>query len=304
MSTLRSRSIRLAALFPALCAVQMVSLLCSNQKALAADSAGLRVIDPCCELAVDPKGVDVKNPRLFWKVASDERGQLQKAYEILVATSPEVLGKDQGDLWDSGKVNSDQTDYIRYAGTALKSSQDVFWKVRAWDKDGKPTEWSEPAKWTMGLMEPGDWKGVWINSPTPAESILIRHSFNVGPGLKRAIVNVSGLGQYELTFERCSCGKRSAHAGLVGLQKDDSLQHARCHAVASRRSKRDRHLSRQRHLQRRTHARPIYQIQRLARRAAGHPASSTRIRQRHDTIRRNRRHLANAARAGDVWQYL
>ena len=65
------------------------------------------------------------------------RGERQTAYQILVASSAERLANDQGDLWDSGQVESDETIHIPYAGQRLRSSQQVFWKVRVWDKDGQ-----------------------------------------------------------------------------------------------------------------------------------------------------------------------
>jgi alpha-L-rhamnosidase len=104
----------------------------------------------------------------------DERGQRQTAYQILVASSRENLDKDIGDLWDTGKVNSDET-LVVYAGKPLRSEMECWWKVRVWDKDGNPSEWSEPARWTMGLLEPSDWKGKWIgyDEPAPWEERLL-----------------------------------------------------------------------------------------------------------------------------------
>ena len=79
-------------------------------------------------------------PRLFWKLTSDSHGDKQIAYEILAASSAELLTQDKGDLWSSGKVKSEETIHIRYAGQPLKSSQQVFW-VRAWDKDRNVSAW-------------------------------------------------------------------------------------------------------------------------------------------------------------------
>ena len=139
--------------------------------------AGLRVTSLRCEYRVNPLGIDVPQPRLSWVVEAtnpDERGQRQTAYQILVASSRENLDKDIGDLWDTGKVNSDET-LIVYAGKPLRSEMECWWKVRVWDKDGNPSEWSEPARWTMGLLEPSDWKGKWIgyDEPAPWEERLL-----------------------------------------------------------------------------------------------------------------------------------
>src|ERR1051326_1717232 len=108
-------------------------------------ASSLRVTDLKCEYATDPLGVDLAQPRLFWRVASDERGQRQTAYRILVASSAENLTQNRGDLWDSGRVDSDATTQIRYAGNTLASSEKVFWKVESWDREGAESGWSAPA---------------------------------------------------------------------------------------------------------------------------------------------------------------
>jgi hypothetical protein len=154
-----------------------------------------------CNYAVNPLGVDSPNPRLFWELESSVRGQRQTAYQILVASSGKNLAHDNGDLWASGKVVSDETVQIPYAGAALKSSQQVFWKVRVWDQDGKVSAWSKPAVWTMGVLQNSDWQAQWINAvDTNVPSLLLRREFSVKPGLQRALVNICGLGQYELTL--------------------------------------------------------------------------------------------------------
>ncbi len=153
-----------------------------------------------CEYAVNPMGVDAPNPRLFWTVESKERGQKQTAYEILAASSPELLAQDKGDLWDSGKVASEETIQIPYVGRPLESSQPVFWKVRVWDANGSRSAWSCPAGWTMGILKPSDWNAKWIAGATNWETVLLRREFVVKPGLKRALIHVCGLGQYELSL--------------------------------------------------------------------------------------------------------
>jgi hypothetical protein len=169
--------------------------------------ASFQVADLRTELATNPLGIDVPAPRLGWKVASDERGQKQTAWRVLVASRPEELAADRGDLWDSGRVDSDQTTFVSYAGKPLASSQQVFWKVRSWDREGNPSAWSAPATWTMGLLAPEDWRGAWIAAPAATESLLARGEFTVRPGLKRALVHATGLGQYELYFNGRKAGE-------------------------------------------------------------------------------------------------
>ncbi|HZL80048.1 MAG TPA: glycoside hydrolase family 78 protein [Candidatus Limnocylindrales bacterium] len=159
-----------------------------------------------CEYAANPTGVDIASPHLFWKLESNERGQLQTAYQILVASNADALARNNGDLWDSGRVRSAATLQIAYAGKTLKSSQQVFWKVRVWDKSRKVSAWSEPATWTMGILSDADWQAKWIASPTNCETLLLRRQFTVKPGLRRALIHVCGLGQYELTLNSSKVG--------------------------------------------------------------------------------------------------
>ena len=154
-----------------------------------------------CDYAVNPLGVDAAAPRLFWQLASHEQNEKQTACEILAAASEKNLARDQGDLWSSGKILSDETIQIPYAGKKLESFQQIFWKVRAWDADGKVSAWSQPATWTMGPLNSSDWHAQWIGAAdTNIPSLLLRREFSVKPGLKRALINLCGLGQYELTL--------------------------------------------------------------------------------------------------------
>ncbi len=131
----------------------------------AVDGAGhLRATDLRCEYLHDPLGVEERSPRLGWVVHSDRRGEVQTAYRVLVASSSERLARDQGDLWDSGKVISSETTHVVYEGRPLASRQACFWKVRAWDRDGEAGEWSEAAHWEMGLFAPEDWTAEWIEA--------------------------------------------------------------------------------------------------------------------------------------------
>ncbi len=172
-----------------------------------AHAAGLTAAELRCDYAVNPLGVDSPNPRLFWTVASPERGQKQTAFQILVASSPALLKNDQGDLWDSRKVDADETAQVPYAGQPLKSSQEVFWKVRVWDMNERVSAWSKPAAWTMGLLNPNDWQAKWITAlSTNFETLLLRRDFTVKPGLKSALIHVCGLGQYELTLNGKKAG--------------------------------------------------------------------------------------------------
>ena len=123
-----------------------------------------------CEYRVDPLGIEEPAPRLSWIVESGERGQRQTACRLLVASSEKLLGKDQGDLWDTGKVASDETIGTPYQGQPLVSQQRCFWKMKVWDKDGRESPWSKPATVVDGPAQPGDWKAEWIGYDQPRQT--------------------------------------------------------------------------------------------------------------------------------------
>lgn len=118
-----------------------------------------------CEYMAEPLGIDAPAPRLQWKLEAPEntRGVRQSAYQILVATSQNLLSEGKADLWDSGKVEGDQNAHVVYAGKPMVSRLACHWKVRVWT--GKQASaWSKPAVWEMGLLEEDDWSAKWINA--------------------------------------------------------------------------------------------------------------------------------------------
>jgi len=153
-----------------------------------------------CEYHKYPLGIDAMAPRLSWILESRVRSQKQTAYQVLVASSESLLRQDKGDLWDTGRVESDQNNQISYTGSQLVSEQRCFWKVRVWDKDGKVSAWSKSSGWTMGLLQPGDWKAKWIGVAKVDKDSMpcFRKSFNINKLVKRATVYVTAAGLYEL----------------------------------------------------------------------------------------------------------
>ena len=182
------------------CQIAAVTMLCCIPAAFATHITNLR-----CEYRENPLGIDVEKPRLSWIMRDEDwrtaaRGQKQTAYQILVASSEELLKKDKGDRWDSGKRVSDQSIQVEYAGKPLGSRQRCCWKVRVWDKDGKPSPWSQPARWTMGLLRPDDWRCKWITMQ--AQDGLahpwLRRTFEVLSEVRRAEIYVNTPSHYEL----------------------------------------------------------------------------------------------------------
>ena len=161
----------------------------------------LRPVELRCESAANPLGIDVAQPRLSWKLTSSQRGARQTAYQIHVFSRAALEATNKTpDLWDSGKVASDETVLIRYAGRELPTSQQAFWTVRVWDQNDQPSKWTDSQTWTMGLVGTNDLKAEWICAPATSESLLLRKEFTVKPGLRRAIAHVTGLGQYEMSL--------------------------------------------------------------------------------------------------------
>ena len=187
---------------PRVTSLTLAALLVAPLSAMhAADVANLR-----CEYLDNPLGVDTPRPRLSWKLETGdlkpERGIKQTAFQILVASSGELLKKDKGDLWDSGKVASDRAVAIPYGGPALESGNTCHWRVRVWDGQGAVSPWSETARWTMGLLKPEDWSAHWIGAPaaspgTNLEGVVISRAtyrtldgkvaVDVTPVLKKAL---------------------------------------------------------------------------------------------------------------------
>ncbi|MCX6345986.1 MAG: family 78 glycoside hydrolase catalytic domain [Armatimonadetes bacterium] len=158
--------------------VSLLTILALALFAVPAVAGTMNVKNLRCEYRNSPMGIDSTSPRLSWTVDSQERSQRQSAYQILVASSEESLKANKGDLWDTGKTASNRTNQIEYSGKPLTSRMQCFWKVRVWDKSGKPSEYSKPELWSMGLLKPDDWKAEWIGydkyrtrPPNPAAQI-------------------------------------------------------------------------------------------------------------------------------------
>ena len=164
------------------------------------ESGTIRPIRLRCEYLRDPLGLDVVAPRLSWVLESGQRGQKQTAYRVLVASAAELLAKDDGDLWDSGRVESDRTIQVEYAGKSLVSRMRCCWKVRVWDRNGRASAWSEPACWSMGLLAPSDWQAQWIGYRDPASPPVERSE----PWLRKAVIIAARARQ--ATAYVCSIG--------------------------------------------------------------------------------------------------
>ena len=199
------------------------SLVCAGQS----NAGGIAVEKLRCEYGTS-QAIDETHPRLSWVLKSNERGQVQTAYQVLVSSSENALAADKADLWDSGKIASDQSIHVVYAGSPLKSRQRCYWKVRAWDKHGNASPWSKPAFWSMGLLKASDWNAKWIGldegetrgdeyRTLPAR--MLRREFNLERKIRRATVYMCGLGLSELYINGRKIGDHVLSPGLTDYTK-------------------------------------------------------------------------------------
>ena len=172
---------------------------------------------------------DASNPRLSWELESKVRGQVQTAYQIMVASSEELLAKDKSDFWNSGKIKTNASNQIEYAGKALQSRLIYFWKVRSWDKNGNVGVWSKIAKWEMVLLSKTDWKADWIGNDLTAlgkgivyhlpPSPYFRKEQNLKTAVKSARLYVTSLGLYEFQINRKRIGNDYFTPGWTDYNK-------------------------------------------------------------------------------------
>ena len=165
-------------------------------------SATVNVVDLKTEYKTNPLGIDNTSPRLSWKLVEDNqtRGQKQTAYQILVASSLANLNANNGDVWNSEKVTTNQSVNNTYQGKPLESAKQYFWKVKVWDKNGNATKWSEPANFSMGLLKQKDWKGNWIlkSNQKKTDYNWYRKNFQLDENPTSAFVFVGSFGYHEL----------------------------------------------------------------------------------------------------------
>jgi alpha-L-rhamnosidase len=175
----------------------------------------LTAYDLRCADRSNPSGITGEHPTLSWKLASPVRGDAQTSWRVLAASSPELLGQDQGNLWDSCRVTSPVASGT-YRGKNPASGERVYWKVKVTDSKGVDSAWSPIATWVTGIMKPGEWSDAkWITAPLVStnSSVLpgngsssrFRKEIVVKPGLRRAVIHLAGLGQYKLEVNGTDC---------------------------------------------------------------------------------------------------
>lgn len=157
----------------------------------------LEIYDLRTEYLMNPMGIDAVQPRLSWKIKSSQSNIMQQAYEI--SASSDAGGKKI--IWNSGRVASDASHNVLWAGPALKSGQKVFWWVKV--VAGGEVALSSAASFEMGLLNPTDWQAQWIEPEEKAELEAfspvpyLRKEFTIREGLVSARIYQSAHGLYE-----------------------------------------------------------------------------------------------------------
>lgn len=200
-----------------LCCLAVLSLVvCAQSRAASFTATDLR-----CEYREAPLGIDATVPRLSWRLQAKEdvRGLQQSAYQVRVASSAALLEQGRPDLWDSGKVESDRTFQVEYAGRPLSSRSRCYWQVRVWDQDGRASDWSEPSLWTMGLLDPEDWQAEWIGYDA---------AYALSPEQKAEdqLLNIKGLPWVQIAGAHGKPSVPTGFRGRVELPADRTLRRA------------------------------------------------------------------------------
>jgi alpha-L-rhamnosidase len=155
-----------------------------------------------CEYLTNPLGLNVSHPRFSWQIESEETNVVQCAYEIRVTASRLASGEKKDLVWNSGKVNSDQSVNVEYKGKPLESKTRYFWQVRVWDNFGEATPWSEPAYWETALLDSSLWKADWIAAPGKVAEdhrpVYFRKEFSCGKKIATARLYISAHGLYQV----------------------------------------------------------------------------------------------------------
>lgn len=154
-----------------------------------------------CEAKTNPSGIASKQPKFNWKNEASLNNSNQTAYQILVASSPDLLKKGSADLWNSRKVMSSKSVWIPYEGKALESRSVAYWKIKVWDQNNTASNWSHAQHFSVGLLKSNEWEGEYIgmNSKEALDkSPFLRKTFVLDEKYDELYLHVNSLGYHEV----------------------------------------------------------------------------------------------------------
>lgn len=180
-----------------------------------------RVTGLSCEYKMNPVGIDVARPRFGWRLESDERAAIQTAYRIQVTEDPAF----ERIVWDSGKTASDRNVHVEAGDIAPQSRKRYHYRVMAWDRKDRPSDWSEPGYWETGLLDASEWSASWIATSEelaaadPDRCPMLRKAFRIDGRIREARIYATALGLYELTLNGSRVGDRYFTPGWTSYRK-------------------------------------------------------------------------------------
>ena len=167
------------------------------------DSSLLVVNQLQCELLDAPLAIDNITPHFSWKMSCKQNEAASTAYQILVATELDKLNEQEADLWNTGKVMDESSNGIVYQGKPLATRSLAYWKVRVWNQNDMPSDWSKPTRFGIGLLTEKDWSAdtryIGIAQPDEKTQIapLLKKQFVYEPGKETVLLHVNSLGYHE-----------------------------------------------------------------------------------------------------------
>ncbi|HET6316633.1 MAG TPA: family 78 glycoside hydrolase catalytic domain [Chloroflexota bacterium] len=187
----------------------------------------LSVDRPTVERRSDPLGIDAAQPRFAWRVTGEGAAARQSAYQMTV-----------DEQWDSGRRESGDSTYVPYEGPPLEARRTYTWRVRVWDANGEPSDWSAPASFEMGLLEPDDWSAQWIAHIEPdlfsepeerrrtRPAPLLRRRFSVPNAPTTARLYITACGLYEAFVNGARVGEERLAPGWTDYHRRIQYQTA------------------------------------------------------------------------------
>lgn len=193
----------------------MLNLACSTT------GENITITNIRCEYLTQPIGIDTQSPRFTWKYGKTTYNFIQKAYQIRVASTMQLLEEGNADVWVSDKI-TDNFPRAKYTGTTpLLPHVRYYWNVTVWDNKGNSI--ISPASWfEMGKISPDNWVGQWITDhhdkdfePAP----LFRKEFVAAKKIKYAAAYISSMGYYEMFINNKRVGKNFLDPGYTHYDK-------------------------------------------------------------------------------------
>jgi len=194
--------------------VHLVFLAVLSLSIISCTSPAIQTYDLTCDYLSEPLGIDNVNPNFGWKI----KGTPQAAYRIIV--SSEKKANENNTLWDSGEVQSTDQFMVKYEGEQLSSRDLCWWKVMVWDKDGNASNWSEPQRFSVGVLSPDSVNGEYIGA-TPGEgrSALVWKRFNLSSKTNPVLLHVNSLGYHEVYINGKKVGEAVLSPAVSQLDK-------------------------------------------------------------------------------------